>query len=224
MRMDIEYFNNNLIIKDDSVLSLEIENKSYFFKVITDLINLSNGDILEEIKCFNEDKEVGLTNKINVIRDFFDFQSLFKSYSSNLIKFLCNKIDKDEQERAIFRFNRVCSFVSNEINKIDLPFYLKNDFTFELMLKSLKFDILSKDNLLDNLFLLIDIERELKINKVLFFINLKQYIKKEELVELYKYAIYNGVSIILIDSQSYGVCLECERKLIIDEQLDEFML
>lgn len=40
----------------------------------------------------------------------------------------------------------------------------------------------------------------------------------------YKYAIYNNIKIVLIDSQSYGIKLEYENKLIIDENLDEFVL
>ena len=47
---------------------------------------------------------------------------------------------------------------------------------------------------------------------------------KNELIELYKYAIYNNVNIFLVDSQSYGVTLKYEKKLIIDDNLDEFVL
>ena len=59
---------------------------------------------------------------------------------------------------------------------------------------------------------------------ILVFINLKQYLSKNELLELYKYSIYNQVQIILIDSQSYGVTLEYEKKLIIDDNLEEIVL
>lgn len=49
-------------------------------------------------------------------------------------------------------------------------------------------------------------------------------ITNQELLELYKYAIYNKINIILIDSQCYGGTLEYENKLIIDRNLDEFMI
>ena len=42
--------------------------------------------------------------------------------------------------------------------------------------------------------------------------------------ELYKYSIYNGIPLLLIDSQCYGGTLNNEKKLIIDENLDEFMI
>lgn len=224
MNIVIDYFNNNLEVSDENVFSIEIENKSYFYRFISNLFEIYDGENVQEIKMFVKDKEVSLTNKINVIVDYFNFSELFKSYNTFLIKFLNNKIDSDEKERSLFRFNRVCSFVNDKINEIDIPFYVKTDFTFDVMLKSLKLDIICKDSLLENLFLLIDIEKELRVHEILFFVNLKQYLKREELVELYKYAIYNGVNIILVDSQAYGIALDCEKKLVIDEQLDEFMI
>ena len=72
--------------------------------------------------------------------------------------------------------------------------------------------------------MLIDVEKLLKIHTLQIFVNLKQYLTKEELIEFYKYAIYNNVQILLVDSQTYGISLNNEKKLVIDENLDEFML
>ena len=71
---------------------------------------------------------------------------------------------------------------------------------------------------------MIDINSIFNINELLVFINLKQYLTNEELKEFYKYSLYNNVKIILIDSQSYGTANEYEKKLIIDNNLDEFLL
>ena len=87
-----------------------------------------------------------------------------------------------------------------------------------------KLSINSKDEIIEKLLLLIDIEKIFHINKLLIFVNLKQYLTKEELKELYKYSIYNNVKILLIDSECYGTCNEFEKKLIIDENLEEFVL
>jgi CRISPR type II-A-associated protein Csn2 len=81
-----------------------------------------------------------------------------------------------------------------------------------------------EEKLLDNLLLLIDINSVLKLNKIVIFVNLKQYLTKDELEELYKYSIYNKVNIILIDSQTYGCTINNEQKLIIDSELDEFIV
>ena len=94
----------------------------------------------------------------------------------------------------------------------------------ENLFKILKISINKKDSLIDNLFLIIDLENKFKLNKLLVFINLKQYLSKEELIEFYKYCIYNNVMIILVDSQTYGTTIKYEKKLIIDSNLDEYLL
>ena len=107
---------------------------------------------------------------------------------------------------------------------MDLNIDINNDFDLDSMIKLLNVSIKQKDNLLDNLFLLVDIEKELSINKIIVFINLKQYLNNNELIELYKYLLYNNVVVLLIDSQSYGVCNEYEKKLIIDDELEEYKI
>jgi len=105
-----------------------------------------------------------------------------------------------------------------------LPFSIDGEVDIDNLLKVLKLGINEKDELLDNLFLLIDIEKIFNGENILIFVNLKQYLSKKELIELYKYAIYNQIQIILIDSQCYGGTLDYENKLIIDENLDEFVI
>ena len=101
---------------------------------------------------------------------------------------------------------------------------LNSDFDLNIVIKLLNISINKKDNILDNLLLLIDIEKELCLNKLLIFVNLKQYLSKSELVELYKYLLYNNIDVLLIDSQAYGVNNEYEKKLIIDEELEEYLI
>ena len=64
----------------------------------------------------------------------------------------------------------------------------------------------------------------MKSSKFIVFVNLKQYLDDNELKELYKYSIYNNVNIILIDSQCYGCSHDFEKKLIVDNNLVEFVV
>ena len=105
-----------------------------------------------------------------------------------------------------------------------MPIVINESINLEDIIKLSKINIKYTVNLLENILLVIDIERILKLNSILFFINLKQYLSKDELKELYKYAIYNNIKICLIDSQSYGVNIEYEKKLIIDSDLEEFVI
>ncbi len=75
-----------------------------------------------------------------------------------------------------------------------------------------------------NILTLIDLYKETKEIDIIFLINIKQYLSDIELQELYKYSLYNNVFIVLIDSQVYGEKRKFEKKLIIDDNLEEYVL
>ena len=133
-------------------------------------------------------------------------------------------MDENDKINLLKSYNKLIETFIKILNKSDLPLQILEDITVDNIIKNLKLTINSKNSLLDNLMLLIELEKTLKTNNLLIFVNLKQYLTNQELIELYKYSIYNKIKILIIDSQSYGGTLDYENKLIIDSNLDEFML
>ncbi len=225
MRLSIRYIDNIITFNNNSINCLEIENKSYFYKIVNDINNISVGDVIEDV-VFTDDeyKELNLSNKINIIFDYFNFDFNSKKIISIINKKVNENISINDKDNLSKLYNKIRKIYFPILNDMDLNIDINNDFDLDLMIKLLNITIKSKDNLLDNLILLIDIEKELNINKIIVFINLKQYLNKNELIELYKYLLYNNVVILLIDSQSYGICNEYEKKIIIDEELEEYKI
>ncbi len=143
---------------------------------------------------------------------------------TEVLKYLSASIEDADIILLQKEYLKIINKFKKVINTVDLPIILEEEINIESISKTLHLSIEEKDELLDNLFLLIDLENTLKFNNILVFVNLKQYLSKNELIEFYKYAIYNKIQILLIDSQAYGVTLEYEKKLIIDENLDEFVI
>ena len=54
--------------------------------------------------------------------------------------------------------------------------------------------------------------------------NLKQYLNKEEIVEFYKYATYNSIKIIMIESTKYDYFNDYEKVITIDQSLEESVI
>mgnify|MGYP002577491177 CR=1 FL=1 len=131
---------------------------------------------------------------------------------------------KNNKIKLINEYRKITNIYKKALNEIDLPLCINPDVDIENVTKLLKIKLETKNEILDNLLLLIDLEKVLNKRNILFFINLKQYLTSQELLELYKYSIYQQVPIILIDSQSYGTSLKYEKKLIVDSELDEFVL
>ena len=225
MKLSIKYIDNNIDFDNSYINCLEIENKNYFYKIVNDINSISNGNILEDV-IFSDDeyKELNLSNKINMVFDYFNFDFNSKKIISIINKKINDNISVEDKENLSKLYNKIRKIYLPILNDMDLNIDINNDFDLDSIIKLLNVSIKPKDNLLDNLFLLVDIEKELSINKIIVFINLKQYLNNNELIELYKYLLYNNVVVLLIDSQSYGVCNEYEKKLIIDDELEEYKI
>lgn len=225
MKLKVNYFENIINLNDDHVQVIEIENKKTFYRFISNLYAMKNGDKLNEIYFYNKlNEEININEKIEVYTDFFNFDFNSKKNLSSLNKCIINYLSPDTKEAILNNFQKLYKIISKHLFDFDLPLEISDNVNLEDVLKLMKISINNKNDLLDNLLLLIDLENMLKVNNILFFVNLKQLLSKEEIIEFYKYAIYNNIKIVLIDSQSYGIKLEYENKLIIDENLDEFVL
>ena len=225
MKLTIKYLDNDIDIKENEVYALEIENKNYFYRIVRDLHNICDNNIVDDIYLSDDNNnEINYFNKFKIFIDFFDFNFDSKKITNDIIKYLNKNISIEVKDSILNQYNKIIKLYKKELNNIDIPLMIETETDSDNITKSLKISIEVKQNLIENLLLLIDIENILGTKDILIFVNLKQYLTKNELEELYKYTIYNEVSILLIDSQCYGGTLNNEKKLIIDENLDEFMI
>lgn len=225
MNLKINYFDNNIKIENDYVQVIEIENKKTFYHLVSDLYKIKNDEKLDEVFFYDDDnQELNMYNKVDLYVNFFDIDLNSKKNLNALNKNIINSLTDNIKEEILNNFKKLAKSFTKILSDIDLPLSLNDNITVDDIIKLLKISINKTDDLLSNLLLIIDLEKVLKMNEILFFINLKQYLSQEELIEFYKYAIYNEIKIVLVDSQSYGIKLDYEKKLIIDTNLDEFVL
>lgn len=225
MRLNVKYIDNYIEFGNGFVNCLEVENRNYFYKIVNDLNCVANGEIIDEILFIDNDyREINLINKVDIVFDYFNFDFNSKKIILSLNKKVNENLSIDKKDNLSKLYDKIKKIYAPIINEFDMNLSLNSDFDLDIVIKLLNISINKKDNILDNLLLLIDIEKELSLNKLLIFVNLKQYLSKSELVELYKYLLYNNIDVLLIDSQAYGVNNEYEKKLIIDEELEEYLI
>ena len=206
MNLKINYFDNNIKIENDYVQVIEIENKKTFYRLVSDLYKIKNDEKLDEVFFYDDDnQELNMYNKVDLYVNFFDIDLNSKKNLNALNKNIINSLTDNVKEEILNNFKKLAKSFTKILSDIDLPLSLNDNITVEDIIKLLKISINKTDELLNNLLLIIDLEKVLKMNEILFFINLKQYLSQEELIEFYKYAIYNEIKIVLVDSQSYGI-------------------
>ena len=225
MILKIDYFDNKLKLGNNFINVIEVENKKYFYRFVNDFYEIVKNGFANDLNFFSDEgEEMNMNGRLKLYIDYFDLGFDSKKNITDLSKYVLNSIDENDMTLLQNQYNKIVKIYKKVLNDIDLPLFMEEEVNIEAFSKILKLGINTKFDLLDNLFLLIDIEKAFKNNNVLIFVNLKQYLSREELKEFYKYAIYNQVQILLIDSQSYGGTLDYEKKLIIDVNLDEFMI
>ena len=225
MKLVINFLDNDLYINSERVLSIEVENKSYFYRIVNCFNSLYVGDKIDEINFYDEKfNEINLNNKILIMYDFFNFDFNSKKNISKIYKLIEDNLDEKILQSFNNLYSKLLKILKNELNYLDINIKLDEEYKMENILKIVKLSIEKKDSLMDNLFLLIDLEKILKVNEVLVFVNLKQYLSKDELKEFYKYIVYSNLCAVFVDSQTYGIADNMETKIIIDDNLSEFVL
>lgn len=220
MKMLLNNYENDLNFDDNYVNTIEILNKKAFYQFLQNINNLNEQD---NISFIENDNLINLDNKISIIYDYINFEFDSKKIVTNILNIINSNIDEKKQDQINKLYNKLKEIYIKVIDNVDLNLDIQEDFKIEDISKIMKPKIISKKTLIENILLLIDIESELKLDKLLIFINLKDYLENEELIELYKYSLYKDVKIFLIDNNKH-ITNNLEKKLLIDEDLIEFML
>ena len=224
MKLKISFIENSIDICDDKVNIIEVQNKNYFYRVVNYFNELYNGNNIDEIRMYENNNEINLINKINLIIDYFNIDLNTRKNLSLIYSLIKENIDEYTNEK-INKINKDINKIFNKIIlNIDIPIEINNEYNLENYVKLISPIIKKRNSILDNLMLIIDMEKNLNLNRIIIFVNLKQYLSDSEIVELYKYSIYNNIHIILIESNKNGLIKKYEKKLIIDDDLVEYVI
>lgn len=218
MKFKISFIENIIEVNTEYIRCIEIENKNYFYRVISLLNNFDNGEELQD--------EIDFVDKIDfkLIIDYFNITLNDKKMLNDVIKCVRENIDETSYDKLLKGYQRLYNLFSSSLDNVDLPIYIEEDINIDNIIKLMNIKIKKEDSILKNLFIFIEIIKELQNYNLLVLVNLKQYLTKEELNEFYKYAIYNKVALLLIDNLSYGIAQKYEKKLIIDDNLEEYIV
>ena len=229
MIMKIFSLENDIIFKEEYINVLQIQDK----KLVTNVINSLNDNInniedtKERIIILDNDIEIKIEKEVLMIIDVFNIDFNQKKIQSALYNKI-EKIYKQEFERmSEFQiiFQKLQLNVLDVFNEFPFEFNYKESIGIQEYLKLLGLKISNnKGKIIDTVFSLIDVVEYLSAAKLLVFVNLKLYPSDDELNEIYKYAMYKKVNILLIETGEEKEPLENEKILYIDSDYDEIVL
>ena len=229
MIMKIFSLENDMIFTEEYINVLQIQDKKLFTNVINSLNDNINNieDTKERIIILDNDTEIKIEKEVLMIIDVFNIDFNQKKIQNALYNKI-EKIYKQEFERmSEFQnvFQKLQLNVLDVFNEFPFEFNYKESIGIQEYLKLLGIKISNnKEKIIDPIFSLIDVVEYLSIAKLLIFVNIKLYLGNDEIQEVYKYAMYKKVNILLIETGEEKEPLENEKILYIDSDYDEIIL
>lgn len=167
-----------------------------------------------------------MSKEMYMIFDLFNIDYNNKKVVTKLYEIIAENV-KNSEEYALEDLSlKMRNYLIQEINELPFEFIMKDEIhTIDLLkIFNLKVDDANYTTIMERLELVINLITTLKLATVLILPNLKMYLKEEDLLELYKYSLYNNVKLLLIERGISQNKLKYEEVYQIDNQFEERLL
>ena len=224
MKLKINGFENEILFTEKNVNILTIKNTKCFSHILQILNDKINGSESNEIFLLDENnEEMNMSKEIQMVLDIFNIDYNSKKILNKIYNIIATNIQKNQDFEIEKMILNLRNYIIEEINELPFEFVMKNELEITGILKlyNLKIDEENYTNILEKIEILIDILSTLDIAKILIIPNLKLFLSEEELVELYKYSLYNNINLLLIERHEENK-LKYENCIIIDENFYDF--
>ena len=221
MKLKIFNFDTVIDVSNNIISVVEIEDIRLFRKVIETLqFQVKNQEGEEKIWIYDDEFDEINFQKVDIISNYMDIFSNLKLFNQ-IFKVIDSNLD-EEKEDAIRKINLYLNeFATDLLYDIDIDLDFKETFNLKELLKIIKVRITDDGSIVDNLFTLINFYSYIKIERILFFINLKSYLNREEVLEFYRHVLANNIKVILLEGRASDKLLENEQKMHIDSTFDD---
>ena len=226
MKLKINGFENEILFTDENVNILTIKDTKCFSHILQILNDKINGQESNEIFLLDENnEEMNMNKEMQMILDVFNIDYNSRKILNKIYNIISENIDKNQDYEVEKMVINLRNYIIQEINELPFEFVMKSELEIPEILKlyNLKIDDENYRNILGKIELLIDLITTLKIAKVLIIPNLKNFLDDEELLELYKYSLYNNIKLLIIERYS-TTKIKYEKNFMIDENFVDFII
>ena len=211
-------FNFKINFEEKNIVSLIVENKRIYRKIVENLVNnlnIEDGNII----LSRNNKLIMPEKEFFVFSDYFNF---------DINKFVLNKYYKELKNLSENEFLnetlKIKEILKDYINKIAENNYslkFEDDLDVSQILKAFSIKFERSEDLLLNLFEWLKILNEVLGYEIFFFINLENFLSEEELLEFSKFILYNKYKVVFLENFHRNKLFEDDNLIIIDNDLCE---
>jgi CRISPR-associated protein Csn2 len=215
MRLVNTDYNLDIMLEENLVNIISIENPELFTRVVSDLsIQYETGD--GHFLLSDQNKELRLDKVADYIFNPLDVDMNCKRFYMKFLQVL-QEVSREYLYEDYLKLN---SYAYQYIEKLtaELPYMVTYDTeiaeTALYKLYNVRIEDES-DGLVKRLSYYVQLSQQLMNLKVIFMVNLKDFISSDELLELYKEFHYNKIQLVIIEARK-SETLSGEKGVIID--------
>ena len=128
MNLNFSFIDNNLNINSEHVTCLEIENREYFYRIVSLLNKYSQG--------LSIDEDLFITNtSIKVVIDYFNLDFNNRKAVNSYIKVIKDYSNETKLANVIRYYGKLKDSYENLISDIDLPLSIEANFNLDSLSK-----------------------------------------------------------------------------------------
>ena len=226
MKLCLSGFSQGVEIVPGAVSVLEINDRVLFSRVGQSLFSEQGEQAIEPFCLFDDDQEeISSRNAFLFITNPFDLPWSERTLIGKVIERMENMLLLDDDVRQ--EVESAGREVSEKVAA--LGFQMRSDYSFDIewdmrkYLKAFDFgvDVDPCDPLLDNLIRFLNLAADASFDRVLVFMNLKNFLAVHELEEFYQHAVFSERRILLLENVHDDTFFEKENKMRIDQDLLE---
>lgn len=226
MKLRIIGFEQDIEFEENQINILKIESANLLCNILENINDNVNGISTNEVILLDEKEEITkMEDKIYILLDIFNIEYNSKKILNKIYKQISEKIKLNEDYELETLSLKIRKYLTTEINEMPFEFIMKNELDIEDILKlfNLKIDETTYQTLLERLEFLINVLSTLKIAEILIIPNIKLYLNEKEIIELYKYSLYNNIKLLIIERNLNQTKLKYEKIYYIDSEFDEII-
>ena len=216
-------FQEPIVLEDDKVCVIQIENKRCYRELLCEIFYQSNHTLEGRFLVTEEAKSFDLGKDVHIITDILSIDSNQRKIISKLYQ----RLEATAEENDFYLetqevLSKIQKFISLLTDNETVALNFKEEVSLQDLFKIADVKIESENSrLLEKLLDYLGIVQEFLKPKCIIVMGLKQFFEKEELEEIYKFAVYQEIQLVLIENVKDVENYEREEKVIIDEDLCE---
>lgn len=215
MRLSYFKYGIDILLEENQVGVMVLEQPQVYTELLSELLKQSEGE--EGLWQLSEgNKDLALNKSVVIVHTPLQLDL----NSKKNLNYLYKEMQMISDEYAYENVSELNSGIVAYLDMISQKLPYQIDYKLELDATQLykQYEVrldLDGTSLLEKVINYIQLEKLLCNTKLIVFVNLKAYFDKEQLEEIYKTAIYNKISLFLIETQERD-CITGEKYCIID--------